>query len=433
MEGAPIKSKHSDPEPSADKKDGNPSITSRHPPPFGYNGGTAGPLKGLSMASLWGAHPGVSPCHPWAAYWRHHTSMYASMHWQLLHPAFTPTHHNAENAYQATKFSKTVYPFSPSESPFHFTPKTKKHKPCEIINRPFEPKVNEANGKTQADTEKNSGGIPALDPTATKTPTPEESVAGHKPTKPQSITLDSEGAANNKPGLPTVTTTAVPGVKSGKTFTCPECGKVFNAHYNLTRHMPVHTGARPFVCKICGKGFRQASTLCRHKIIHTTDKPHKCQSCGKAFNRSSTLNTHMRIHTGYKPFMCEVCGKGFHQKGNYKNHRLTHSAEKQYKCTVCNKAFHQIYNLTFHMHTHNDKKPFTCQLCGKGFCRNFDLKKHMRKLHDRECPAPALASTAPSFTCSQNGTDPIDSYASATYAAMFQFQTLFSRKYQNRL
>lgn len=27
-----------------------------------------------------------------------------------------------------------------------------------------------------------------------------------------------------------------------KTFACQECGKVFNAHYNLTRHMPVHTG-----------------------------------------------------------------------------------------------------------------------------------------------------------------------------------------------
>ncbi|XP_066984451.1 uncharacterized protein [Macrobrachium rosenbergii] len=172
------------------------------------------------------------------------------------------------------------------------------------------------------------------------------------------------------------------GGKPQKTFTCPECGKIFNAHYNLTRHMPVHTGARPFVCKVCGKGFRQASTLCRHKIIHTSEKPHKCQTCGKAFNRSSTLNTHVRIHQGYKPFVCEFCGKGFHQKGNYKNHKLTHSGEKAYKCHVCNKAFHQIYNLTFHMHTHNDKKPFQCSICGKGFCRNFDLKKHMRKLHD---------------------------------------------------
>ncbi|XP_035233116.1 fez family zinc finger protein 1-like [Stegodyphus dumicola] len=176
-----------------------------------------------------------------------------------------------------------------------------------------------------------------------------------------------------------------------KTFTCPECGKVFNAHYNLTRHMPVHTGARPFVCKVCGKGFRQASTLCRHKIIHTQEKPHKCHTCGKAFNRSSTLNTHIRIHAGYKPWVCEYCGKGFHQKGNYKNHKLTHSGEKAYKCTVCNKAFHQVYNLTFHMHTHNDKKPYTCKVCGKGFCRNFDLKKHMRKLHDNALASSSVA------------------------------------------
>ncbi len=29
-----------------------------------------------------------------------------------------------------------------------------------------------------------------------------------------------------------------------KLYSCPECGKTFNAHYNLTRHMPVHTGSR---------------------------------------------------------------------------------------------------------------------------------------------------------------------------------------------
>ncbi|KAK0150088.1 Fez family zinc finger protein 1 [Merluccius polli] len=178
-----------------------------------------------------------------------------------------------------------------------------------------------------------------------------------------------------------------------KVFTCEVCGKVFNAHYNLTRHMPVHTGARPFVCKVCGKGFRQASTLCRHKIIHTQEKPHKCNQCGKAFNRSSTLNTHTRIHAGYKPFVCEFCGKGFHQKGNYKNHKLTHSGEKQFKCSICSKAFHQVYNLTFHMHTHNDQKPFTCPTCGKGFCRNFDLKKHIRKLHETSGSPPSAGET----------------------------------------
>ncbi|OON19849.1 zinc finger, C2H2 type [Opisthorchis viverrini] len=37
---------------------------------------------------------------------------------------------------------------------------------------------------------------------------------------------------------------------AGRTYVCPECGKVFTAHYNLTRHMPIHTGARPFICKL---------------------------------------------------------------------------------------------------------------------------------------------------------------------------------------
>lgn len=157
----------------------------------------------------------------------------------------------------------------------------------------------------------------------------------------QAVVVQPANTSEQNNGTPTAV--------ANKSFTCVHCGKVFNAHYNLTRHMPVHTGARPFICKVCGKGFRQASTLCRHKIIHTEEKPHKCQFCGKAFNRSSTLNTHVRIHAGYKPYKCEFCGKGFHQKGNYKNHKLTHNNEKQYKCSICGKAFHQIYNLTFHL------------------------------------------------------------------------------------
>ncbi|TSV54879.1 Fez family zinc finger protein 2 [Bagarius yarrelli] len=218
---------------------------------------------------------------------------------------------------------------------------------------------------------------------AEKVPTPQYPHKERLPGQLDHLMKENHGLGSEKNSVKVHNkTNTCPADGKPKNFTCEVCGKVFNAHYNLTRHMPVHTGARPFVCKVCGKGFRQASTLCRHKIIHTQEKPHKCNQCGKAFNRSSTLNTHVRIHAGYKPFVCEFCGKGFHQKGNYKNHKLTHSGEKQFKCTICSKAFHQIYNLTFHMHTHNDKKPFTCGACGKGFCRNFDLKKHVRKLHE---------------------------------------------------
>ncbi|RDD41048.1 Fez family zinc finger protein 2 [Trichoplax sp. H2] len=188
-----------------------------------------------------------------------------------------------------------------------------------------------------------------------------------------------DGASNNQ--------------NSNKVHVCKYCNRRFNAHYNLVRHLPVHTGERPFVCKVCGKGFRQASTLCRHKIIHTTDKPFKCNVCNKSFNRSSTLKTHMRIHTGYKPFQCHICKKGFHQKGNYKNHMLTHSGSKPYKCTMCNKAFHQMYSLTFHMHTHSDVKPFNCQVCGRGFCRNFDLRKHVRKVHSKQAYAELIKNS----------------------------------------
>ena len=61
---------------------------------------------------------------------------------------------------------------------------------------------------------------------------------------------------------------------SAKTFTCTECGKVFNAHYNLTRHMPVHTGARPFVCTWpdCDQRFNRKYNLNRHLWIHAENK-----------------------------------------------------------------------------------------------------------------------------------------------------------------
>jgi Fez family zinc finger protein len=62
------------------------------------------------------------------------------------------------------------------------------------------------------------------------------------------VASQANSNSNNNSVVAVSSSTAIAG--KPKTFSCPECGKIFNAHYNLTRHMPVHTGARPFICKV---------------------------------------------------------------------------------------------------------------------------------------------------------------------------------------
>lgn len=87
---------------------------------------------------------------------------------------------------------------------------------------------------------------------------PAEVKTEEKPAKfllsPASITTTTaespDNAVSSSTGFTVTTDEETKADLKAKTFACLECGKVFNAHYNLTRHMPVHTGARPFVCKV---------------------------------------------------------------------------------------------------------------------------------------------------------------------------------------
>ncbi|KAJ3609353.1 hypothetical protein NHX12_023876 [Muraenolepis orangiensis] len=83
-------------------------------------------------------------------------------------------------------------------------------------------------------------------------------------------------------------------------FTCPCCGKHFQAAVSLTRHMAVHRGGpgKSHQCPLCYKTFTQKSTLIDHMNLHSGERPHRCAYCHARFAHKPALRRHLKEQHG---------------------------------------------------------------------------------------------------------------------------------------
>lgn len=214
-----------------------------------------------------------------------------------------------------------------------------------------------------------------------------------------------------------------------KSFTCSECGAVFNGkaylikHYTSTHpgtifcklcvqcfdtdedlqaHIITHKpqefdtlnsdtkckrgrkpriGPKTFGCTVCSTSFEKRRELIKHReLIHGIMRPvHTCTTCGKQYKEKQSLRAHLRVHTGERPYVCSHCGNAFSDAKTWKDHERRHRGEKPFLCTTCGKSFTYRQSFTRHMKFHEGKRPFQCSFCGKAFVLRQNMKEHEKR------------------------------------------------------
>lgn len=112
-----------------------------------------------------------------------------------------------------------------------------------------------------------------------------------------------------------------------KSYTCPECGIVFDKWHPYRAHFILAHTNDNYSCSHCGLKFDRKKSLEEHKVMHTKEKSFHCGDCGKSFARKKNLIQHSWIHSEYKRFECTSCNKSFNQRVSWKTHMKSYHPE----------------------------------------------------------------------------------------------------------
>ena len=167
-------------------------------------------------------------------------------------------------------------------------------------------------------------------------------------------------------------------MSSAKRFKClyPECVWSFPSNYKLERHIKSHTGDKSFTCPDCSKLFANAYGLRAHQKIHDLKKSEstdtlgqiKCpkKRCLKTFLKKQDLDDHLSNHDFQHKCSFDGCSKRFSKRCILKQHEANHSQDRPFKCFVetCTKSFATKQKLSRHELIHQNKKSFVCPESG---------------------------------------------------------------------
>ncbi|XP_055590191.1 uncharacterized protein LOC129742326 [Uranotaenia lowii] len=187
----------------------------------------------------------------------------------------------------------------------------------------------------------------------------------------------------------------VPYMRSHK---CTVCNKSFPNQTLHKKHMEMHKkqdiagpsqdnrqSQQSYSCEECGKLFNSKYVLQSHlKSKHSEIKPYGCSLCPRRFKGKQMLQTHLRVHTKEEPYTCAFCPKTFIQLTDKKRHEVnTHSKQYPLRCSVCDKGFPtgRRKELEKHerLHQNGEEYPLTCQFCDRTFTRIAQRNRHQAR------------------------------------------------------